>query len=128
MRILLIGDVVGRPGRRIVQLAIRGLRIKEGLDLVVVNAENAAGGSGIAPEMWVKTGSPRSDCLFPQNGRLFPVRSPILLKYGTNARRNKYWFLLPNVEVPWGSGVSISRLSAMKTCQLSNLIHSRASS
>jgi metallophosphoesterase (TIGR00282 family) len=63
LRILLIGDVVGRPGRRIVQLATRGLRIKEGLDLVVVNAENAAGGSGIAPEMYRQLIGAGVDCI-----------------------------------------------------------------
>ena len=63
MRILLIGDVVGRPGRRIVQVAVRGLRIREELDLVVVNAENAAGGSGLAPEMYRQLIDAGVDCI-----------------------------------------------------------------
>jgi 2',3'-cyclic-nucleotide 2'-phosphodiesterase len=50
MRILLIGDIVGKPGRAICTQAIRGLRIKEQLDLVVANGENSAGGSGMTPE------------------------------------------------------------------------------
>ncbi|HET6879720.1 MAG TPA: TIGR00282 family metallophosphoesterase [Pirellulales bacterium] len=51
MRLLLIGDVVGKPGREIVVRAVRGLVEREQLDLVVVNAENSAGGSGITPEI-----------------------------------------------------------------------------
>ncbi|MEK6248260.1 MAG: YmdB family metallophosphoesterase [Planctomycetales bacterium] len=49
MRILLIGDIVGKPGRRIVCQAVRGLVAREQIDLVVANAENSAGGSGLTP-------------------------------------------------------------------------------
>jgi 2',3'-cyclic-nucleotide 2'-phosphodiesterase len=52
MRILLIGDIVGKPGRRICTQALRGLRAAENLDLVLANAENAASGSGITPELY----------------------------------------------------------------------------
>jgi metallophosphoesterase (TIGR00282 family) len=52
MRILLIGDIVGKPGRQIVQQALRGLRAERGLDLVIANAENAAGGSGLTPAIY----------------------------------------------------------------------------
>lgn len=52
MRILFIGDIVGKPGRQICVQAIRGLRAAENLDLVVANAENVAGGSGLTPEMY----------------------------------------------------------------------------
>jgi metallophosphoesterase (TIGR00282 family) len=52
MRILLIGDIVGKPGRHVCVQALRGLRAAEGLDLVVANAENAAGGSGLTPEIY----------------------------------------------------------------------------
>ena len=52
MRLLLIGDVVGKPGRQIVVRAVRALVERERLDLVVVNAENVAGGSGIPPEIY----------------------------------------------------------------------------
>ena len=46
-RILFIGDVVGSPGRKIVVQSLPHLRIRLGLDLVICNAENAAGGSGL---------------------------------------------------------------------------------
>jgi len=53
MRILLIGDIVGKPGRHICTQVVRGLRAEENLDLVVANAENAASsGSGLTPEIY----------------------------------------------------------------------------
>ena len=52
LRLLLIGDIVGRPGREICIRAVRGLRMEEQIDLVVANAENAAGGSGLTPEIY----------------------------------------------------------------------------
>lgn len=52
MRLMLIGDIVGKPGRQIVLRAVRGLRRREGIDLVVANAENAAGGSGLTPPLY----------------------------------------------------------------------------
>jgi metallophosphoesterase (TIGR00282 family) len=45
--ILVIGDVVGRPGRRAVNTLLPRLRQQYGLDLVIANAENAAGGLGL---------------------------------------------------------------------------------
>lgn len=52
MRILFIGDIVGKPGRVIVEQAVAGLVRSEALDLVVANAENAAGGSGLNPSIY----------------------------------------------------------------------------
>lgn len=43
----MIGDVVGRPGRRAVQQLLPGLRYEYELDLVIANGENSAGGLGI---------------------------------------------------------------------------------
>jgi metallophosphoesterase (TIGR00282 family) len=51
MRILFIGDVLGRAGREAVGAALPRLRPLLGLDLVVVNAENASHGFGLAPDM-----------------------------------------------------------------------------
>ena len=42
VRLLLIGDIVGRPGRQIVVRGLPGLIRLQKLDLVVANAENAA--------------------------------------------------------------------------------------
>lgn len=47
MRILTIGDIVGRPGRLAIQTFVPALRDEYGLDLVIANGENAAGGFGL---------------------------------------------------------------------------------
>ncbi len=47
MRLLFLGDVVGRSGRKAVLEALPRLRSRWALDFVVVNAENAAGGFGV---------------------------------------------------------------------------------
>ena len=49
MKILFIGDIVGRPGRRIISQSLAGLRAEFGIDVVLANAENAAGGLGVTP-------------------------------------------------------------------------------
>ncbi len=51
MRILFLGDIVGRTGRDAVAAALPGLRTKLKLDLAVVNGENASHGFGLAPAM-----------------------------------------------------------------------------
>lgn len=63
MRILLIGDIVGRPGRVIVQQALQGLKQREQIDFVVANGENAAGGSGITPEIFRELIAAGVDCV-----------------------------------------------------------------
>ena len=52
MRILFIGDIVGKPGRDIVCRAVGPLVEWHRLDLVIANAENAAGGSGLTPSIF----------------------------------------------------------------------------
>ena len=47
MRVLILGDVVGRPARRAVQDFVPSLIKKESIDLAIANAENAAGGMGV---------------------------------------------------------------------------------
>jgi len=51
MRVLFVGDVVGKPGREAVFALIPSLRSELRLDVVVVNAENAAAGRGLTPEI-----------------------------------------------------------------------------
>jgi metallophosphoesterase (TIGR00282 family) len=45
--ILAIGDVIGKPGRKALSQLLPGLRQQYGLDLIIVNGENAAGGIGV---------------------------------------------------------------------------------
>lgn len=52
MRLLFIGDVVGRAGRRAVLAVLPELRTRYDVDFVVVNAENAAGGYGITEQIF----------------------------------------------------------------------------
>lgn len=51
VKILFVGDVVGRPGRRAVQRLLSGLIDSYQLDYVIVNVENAAGGMGVTPDV-----------------------------------------------------------------------------
>ncbi len=51
MRILFIGDIVGRPGRELVRTGLAPLVELHGVDLVVANVENAAAGFGITREI-----------------------------------------------------------------------------
>lgn len=47
MRVLFIGDVVAKPGRRAVDVLLPALRAELSLDLIIANGENSAGGAGI---------------------------------------------------------------------------------
>ncbi|MFC1549014.1 TIGR00282 family metallophosphoesterase [Candidatus Omnitrophota bacterium] len=51
MRILFIGDIVGNPGREIVEDVLEDFRKKRRIDAVIANGENAAGGSGLTPKI-----------------------------------------------------------------------------
>lgn len=48
MRVLFIGDIVGRPGRSAVKELVSGLKKQERIDIVIANSENSAGGSGLS--------------------------------------------------------------------------------
>lgn len=63
MRILHIGDIVGRPGRKIVAAAVPHLRATRQLDLVTANGENAADGSGITPKIFRQLLQVGVDCV-----------------------------------------------------------------
>lgn len=52
MRLLFLGDVVGRPGRQALAAHLPDLRRRLGLHCVVVNGENAAGGFGITEAIY----------------------------------------------------------------------------
>ena len=47
MKLLFLGDIIGRPGRDVVAAELPGLRTHLKLDLVIANGENAAGGFGL---------------------------------------------------------------------------------
>ncbi len=54
VNILCIGDIVGRPGRRIIADKLKPLVKELDIDCVIANAENAAGGSGLTPQIYNK--------------------------------------------------------------------------
>jgi metallophosphoesterase (TIGR00282 family) len=57
IRILCLGDIVGRPGRKVVEQKLRNLVKERKIDLVIANAENIAAGSGITANLFHKVRS-----------------------------------------------------------------------
>src|ERR1700752_5358351 len=51
MRILFVGDIVGRPGRQLIKTGLAALISRHDVDLVIANAENAAAGFGITRDI-----------------------------------------------------------------------------
>src|SRR5882724_3169458 len=51
MRVLFIGDIVGSPGRRIVEDRLADIVAQQRVDLVIANGENSASGFGITPKI-----------------------------------------------------------------------------
>lgn len=62
MRMLFIGDIVGRPGKQACAELVPHLRREYELRAVIANAENAANGSGLTPQMFNKFRNQGIDC------------------------------------------------------------------
>ncbi len=58
MRLLFLGDMVGKTGRTTVWEKLPGLISDLKLDFVIVNGENAAGGFGITEDIYLETSMP----------------------------------------------------------------------
>jgi metallophosphoesterase (TIGR00282 family) len=54
VKIVMLGDIVGRPGRLAIAQQIPAIRERYRPDLILANAENAANGTGLAPEHYTK--------------------------------------------------------------------------
>jgi metallophosphoesterase (TIGR00282 family) len=67
MRLLFVGDVLGKPGRRILRRHLPLIVDRDAVDYVVVNVENAAGGFGITPEILDELGELPIDCMTSGN-------------------------------------------------------------
>jgi hypothetical protein len=67
MNILLVGDVVGSPGRAILRKALPAVFRKHGVDYCVANVENAAGGFGVTREICDEILDAGVDCLTSGN-------------------------------------------------------------
>ena len=87
MRLLFVGDIVGRAGRAVLLENLPKLRQAWGLDFVVVNGENAAGGFGITEAICADILAAGADCVtlgnhaFDQREALvFIAREPRLIR------------------------------------------------
>jgi metallophosphoesterase (TIGR00282 family) len=67
MRILAIGDVNGRPGRRLVETYLPRLVVEHRIDFSIANVENAADGFGITPDLTEQLLAQGLDCLTSGN-------------------------------------------------------------
>jgi metallophosphoesterase (TIGR00282 family) len=67
VRLLFLGDVMGRSGRVIVASLLPGLIEKHRFDFVIVNGENAAGGFGITEEIFLGLLAAGADCVTSGN-------------------------------------------------------------
>ena len=74
MRLLFIGDVVGRSGRAAILEQVPVLRSRWGLDFVIVNGENAAGGFGLTEAIFEEFLRRRRRCGDARQSRLRPAR------------------------------------------------------
>ena len=52
IKALIVGDIIGRPGRTVLQDALNRIRLSHDPDIVLVNGENAAGGFGITEKVY----------------------------------------------------------------------------
>lgn len=87
IRLLCIGDVVGTPGRRMVQKFVPELVEQHKIDCVIVNAENTASGSGLTPDLYEKICAAGADLItlgdhIYRRSNIIPV-----LEKGTNIVR-----------------------------------------
>jgi metallophosphoesterase (TIGR00282 family) len=67
VRILFVGDVVGKPGRRAVQRLLARLIDQHRIDYTIVNVENAAGGMGVTPAVLQELDALPIDCFSSGN-------------------------------------------------------------
>jgi len=62
MKLLFVGDVIGKPGRRALQNLLPRLVDHHRIDYVVVNVENSAGGFGVTPDVLAEIADLPIDC------------------------------------------------------------------
>ncbi len=67
MKLLFVGDVIGKPGRRVLSRLLTQLIDRHAIDFTVVNVENSAGGFGITPEVIEELSRLPIDCFTTGN-------------------------------------------------------------
>jgi metallophosphoesterase (TIGR00282 family) len=65
--VLLIGDIMGKPGRKAVESILPRLRVEHSLDFIIANGENAAGGYGITQRVAQELFDLGIDCITSGN-------------------------------------------------------------
>src|SRR3954471_15514109 len=107
MRLLFVGDVVGRSGRAAVTERLPALKRNWKLDCIIVNGENAAGGFGITEQIYTEMVDAGADVISGGNhswaqreALVFIERAPRLLRpltYPPRATgRGMVWFETAN--------------------------------
>ena len=116
VKLLFIGDIVGEPGRRAVKQLVPQLRQRHGVDVVIANGENSAGGSGITPKTAEEIFSVGVD-IITSGDHLWDQKEVIGLL------ENEKRFLRPLNYPPGtpGQGSVIVQLSGEPTCAVLNL-------
>ena len=85
MKVILIGDVVGKPGRRALLANLKQLKVQHEAEFVVANVENAAEGAGVAGARTPYPRSPLGRLARPAPGGVTPVPAAVAsvpLRYG----------------------------------------------
>ena len=67
LNVLFVGDIVGKPGKRIASQVIRKIKEERDINLVIANGENASGGFGITTSSAKKIFSYGVDCITTGN-------------------------------------------------------------
>ncbi len=109
MRILFLGDMVGRSGRQAVYDQLPGLRSDFRLDFAIVNGENAAGGFGITEEIFLQTLDAGADVVTTGN-HVFDQREA--LEFASRQERFLRPANYPAGTPGRGSGVFVARNGA----------------
>jgi metallophosphoesterase (TIGR00282 family) len=109
MKILMIGDVVAKPGRLAVLERIQDLREQHDVDLAIMNAENLAGGFSVTPSLCEQLFASGIDVMTSGN-HIFDKREAIdyIVKQPRLLRPANYPPSTP------GSGVWIGKISGVK--------------
>ncbi len=115
MKVLFIGDIVGKPGRRAVEVLLPGIVGNYGVDIVIANCENAAGGFGVTRKVVDELYSNEIDILTSGN-HIWDKReiSEFIGDYETLLRPANYPAGTPgrgSVIVHNGSGISLGVLN-----------------
>lgn len=106
MKLLFCGDVVGRSGREVILKEVPRLKERHGIDVVVVNGENAAGGFGITGEIAKSFFAAGVDIITTGN---HVWRQKDIVSYITNEKRLLRPINYSNKKLP-GAGIGIHKL------------------